>query len=151
MKISGWISIATFLCLLIFSNAALAETCSLDSASVFKSASNVSMPLNISSIAVSNDIPDGTIIYQQKYVPSYSSISVNCDESRSWYYVMSLTNTPMPLSSGPGPLFLMRVGQLNILGRIYIRNGYTGDWDYNFNDERSQTGTRYCWYKLLRK
>ena len=104
MKISGWISIATFLCLLIFSNAALAETCSLDSASVFKSASNVSMPLNISSIAVSNDIPDGTIIYQQKYVPSYSSISVNCDESRSWYYVMSLTNTPMPRSSWTGTI-----------------------------------------------
>lgn len=127
MKISGWISIATFLCLLIFSNAALAETCSLDSASVFKSASNVSMPLNISSIAVSNDIPDGTIIYQQKYVPSYSSISVNCDESRSWYYVMSLTNTPMPLSSRTGTIISHESWAAEYSGTdIYTKRVYRG-------------------------
>ncbi|MGM8398326.1 fimbrial protein [Enterobacter hormaechei] len=94
MKILRWISVATFLCLFVVSNAAMAVTCSLDSASVFKTASNVTMPLNLSTIAVSNDIPDGTIIYQQRFTPSYSSITVNCDDSNSWLYVMSLTNTP---------------------------------------------------------
>ncbi len=63
MKILRWISVTTFLCLFVVSNAAMAVTCSLDSASVFKTASNVTMPLNLSTIAVSNDIPDGTIIY----------------------------------------------------------------------------------------
>ncbi|MHA1048168.1 fimbrial protein [Enterobacter hormaechei subsp. steigerwaltii] len=104
MKILRWISVATFLCLFVVSNAAMAVTCSLDSASVFKTASNVTMPLNLSTIAVSNDIPDGTIIYQQKYVPGYSSISINCDDSATWYYIMSLTNTPMPLSSWSGTI-----------------------------------------------
>lgn len=104
MKNLRWISVATFLCLFVVSNAAMAVTCSLDSASVFKTASNVTMPLNLSTIAVSNDIPDGTIIYQQKYVPGYSSISINCDDSATWYYIMSLTNTPMPLSSWSGTI-----------------------------------------------
>lgn len=104
MKILRWISVTTFLCLFVVSNAAMAVTCSLDSASVFKTASNVTMPLNLSTIAVSNDIPDGTIIYQQKYVPGYSSISINCDDSATWNYIMSLTNTPMPLSSWSGTI-----------------------------------------------
>ncbi|MBF4165092.1 type 1 fimbrial protein [Enterobacter hormaechei] len=103
MKISGWISVATFLYLLIVSNAAMAVTCSLDSASGFKTAISATMPLNLSTIAVSNDIPDGTILYQQRFTPSYSSITVNCDNSASWFYVMSLTNAPA-LSSWTGTI-----------------------------------------------
>ena len=101
MKITGWAGVVTFLCLLTMSKAVMAVTCTLDSVSVFKTPISATMPLNLSTIAVSNDIPDGTIIYQQRYFPSYSSITVNCDNSASWYYVMSLANTPA-LSSWTG-------------------------------------------------
>lgn len=103
MKISEWISVATFLCLLTMSKAAMAVTCTLDSASELKTAISATMPFNLSTIAVSNDIPDGTIIYQQRFTPSYSSITVTCDNSATWFYVMSLANTPA-LSSWTGTI-----------------------------------------------
>ena len=101
MKTFGWIRIAVFLCLVTISKTVMAVTCTLDSASVFKTASSVTMPLNLSTISVSNDIPDGTILYQQRYTPSYPSITVNCDNSATWFYLMSLTNAPA-LSSWTG-------------------------------------------------
>lgn len=102
MKIKGWGGICVCLFVLILSRAAMAATCSLDSASVLKVAGSVTMPLNLSTITVSNDIPDGTIIYQQRYLPAYSSVTVNCDNRATWFYIMSLTNTPMPLSTWTG-------------------------------------------------
>ncbi|MCI2294104.1 type 1 fimbrial protein [Enterobacter sp. I4] len=104
MKTFGWIRMTVFLCLVTISKTVLAVTCTLDSASVFKTASSVTMPLNLSTISVSNDIPDGTIIYQQKYLPSYASATVNCDNNATWLYVMSLLNVPMPLSSWTGSI-----------------------------------------------
>ncbi|QCC93277.1 type 1 fimbrial protein [Enterobacter cloacae] len=104
MNISVKAGVVIFLFLMVISQAVMAVTCSLDSSSVFKTASSVTMPLNLSTISVSNDIPDGTILYQQRYTPGYASATVNCDNNDTWLYVTSLPNVPMPLSSWTGSI-----------------------------------------------
>ncbi|EPV8382056.1 fimbrial protein [Enterobacter cloacae] len=102
MNISVRAGVIIFLFLMIISKAVMAETCSLSSTSSFKGGSIVSTPLNYAKISVSNDMPDGTVLYQQRYRPGFSSVTVNCDKAATWYYITTMTSTPQPLSGWSG-------------------------------------------------
>jgi major type 1 subunit fimbrin (pilin) len=102
MNISVKAGAVIFLFLMVISQAVMAVTCSLSSTSSFKGGSIVSTPLNYAKISVSNDMPDGTVLYQQRYRPGFSSVTVNCDEAATWYYITTMTSTPQPLSGWSG-------------------------------------------------
>lgn len=80
----------------------LAATCSMNSSSETMGGVVAIAPLNYANISVSNDMPDGTVLYSQRYRPMYGSATVTCDDEEIWYYVSTFTSTPQPLSSWSG-------------------------------------------------
>lgn len=91
-------------------------TCQIDGSTP---AITANMPLALSNITAGPDMPVGTVIYHEKFVPTYQSI-INCSTAPVGSYVLNqvlgLSSTPKPLSAYGGSPFGGQVYETNIPG-----------------------------------
>jgi major type 1 subunit fimbrin (pilin) len=116
-QVRGMITLIVLIVSGLMNDAAMAQAvCQLASGTP---AINANMPLALSNITAGPDMPVGTVIYHEKFVPTYQP-TMNCSASPAGSYVLnqvlSLSSTPKPLSAYGGSPFGGQVYETNIPG-----------------------------------